>query len=488
MSDLKKILKEEYAKKKLNITPKLLMEMIEEAMLAEATMTRLDLLKRDNDSKLRTMIKDGNKIQLKDGSSVKIKNDQSAQDYITALVAGKPTSNLYFNTVGGKKIKLSQIQKTGTPFSTSGGKKGLSGNVSERFESNIIVALAKAAGKDLPAKLPGEDLNPIRVDQDPDYQKAADKLVTNLKLTPGIYFKPGNGTVSDLYKYFKVINPTPKTDIADMKGGNRISVKKKGGGFLSSEVNETRALIAVALGFNKLKDLQNSDQYNDLFNELAVMLGKDKWNAAGSPDERRKLGNDALEMIYEAVEGKIDEHQAKIVEEAMTGNNRFTTPVSVANKLLTWDLNGTGKYHNDLGAWAKQNSNNFKFDIRWRGRGRAAGYRIDSTKSDQFIKKMNELYGIKSEEGRVDEREALKDLTKAAALATAMITGSPPAGDQTPQEPPAIQIDVSDKADDVELKVVSEELKKIFIEELLDAPNYFDGKISYEGDESEKET
>ena len=52
MSDLKKILKEEYDKKKLNITPKLLMEMIEQVMLAEATMTRLDLLKRDNDLKL----------------------------------------------------------------------------------------------------------------------------------------------------------------------------------------------------------------------------------------------------------------------------------------------------------------------------------------------------------------------------------------------------------------------------------------------------
>jgi len=35
MSDLKKILKEEYDKKKLNITPKLLMEMIEQVMLAE---------------------------------------------------------------------------------------------------------------------------------------------------------------------------------------------------------------------------------------------------------------------------------------------------------------------------------------------------------------------------------------------------------------------------------------------------------------------
>ena len=86
MSDLKKILKEEYAKKKLNITPKLLMEMIEEVMLAEATMTRLDLLKRDNDSKLQRMIRNREDIELKDGSFVKIKNDQSAQDYIRALV------------------------------------------------------------------------------------------------------------------------------------------------------------------------------------------------------------------------------------------------------------------------------------------------------------------------------------------------------------------------------------------------------------------
>ena len=94
MSDLKKILKEEYAKKKLNINPKLLMEMIEQVMLAEATMTRLDLLKRDNDSKLQRMIRDGEDIELKDGSFVKIKDNPSAQDYIRALVTAEPTSNL----------------------------------------------------------------------------------------------------------------------------------------------------------------------------------------------------------------------------------------------------------------------------------------------------------------------------------------------------------------------------------------------------------
>jgi hypothetical protein len=454
-------------------------------------MTRKDFATSDTSRGItlfKQMVANGDEFLLSDGSKVVIVDDDKVLDLINRVDNRLSFRGLRLNTKDGRTITPGSIQKTGTPFSTSGGKKGLSGNVSERFESNIIVALAKAAGEDLPAKLPGEDLNPIRDNENPDFQKAADKLVTNLKLTPGIYFKPGKGTVSDLYKYFKVINPTPKTDIADMKGVNRISVKKKGGGFLSSEANETRALIAVALGFNKLKELQNSDQYNDLFNMLADMLSKDKWNAAGSPDERRKLGDDALTKIYEAVEGKIDEHQAKIVEEAMTGNNRFTTPVSIADKLLTWDVNGTGKYHNDLGAWAKQNSNNFKFDIRWRGRGRTAGYRIDSTKSDQFIKKMNELYGIKSEEGRVDEREALKKALTQAALATAMITGSPPADDQAPPEPPAIQIAVSDKADDVELKVAPEELKKIFIEELLDAPNDFEGEISYEGDESEKET
>ena len=42
MSDLKKILKEEYDKKKLNITPKLLMEMIEQAMFEEKTDSNLE--------------------------------------------------------------------------------------------------------------------------------------------------------------------------------------------------------------------------------------------------------------------------------------------------------------------------------------------------------------------------------------------------------------------------------------------------------------
>ena len=62
------------------------MEMIEEAMLAEATMTRSDLLKRGNDSKLRTMIKDGNKIQLKDGSSLQWTSNPLTNGLTTPLL------------------------------------------------------------------------------------------------------------------------------------------------------------------------------------------------------------------------------------------------------------------------------------------------------------------------------------------------------------------------------------------------------------------
>jgi hypothetical protein len=388
MSDLKKILKEEYDKKKLNITPKLLMEMIEEVMLAEATMTRLDLLKRDNDLKLQRMIRDGEDIELKDGSFVKIKKDQSAQDYIRALVtAEEPTSNLYFNIVGSeKKIKLSQIQKTGTAFSTSGKTKGPGGNVSEMFEGNIIIALG---GGTIP-----KGLKHISTSSFSEYQEAADKLVQNLSkegLVTGSYFKPVDGTLTKLYSGFGVKNPTPKTDIANAAKTDRISVKKDGASFLSAEGPETISLIAIAVGFDKNKELKidGTGPYSGLLEQLKDLLSKDKWNAPGV--NRRDLGNQVLTAIYFAVRERFENLLEDIAVEAMTGNNRFEDELSRANKLLTWNLDGNGKY-TDLEAWVRENAKGFKFDIRWRGKKRSGGWRIDDNKSDQFKAKMEELF------------------------------------------------------------------------------------------------
>jgi hypothetical protein len=402
MSDLKKILKEEYAKKKLNITPKLLMEMIEQVMLVEATMTRLDLLKRDNDTKLQQMIRDGEDIELKDGSSVKIKNDQSAQDYIRALVtAEEPTSNLYFNIVGGKPIKLSQIQKTGTAFSTSGKTKGPGGNVSEKFEGNIIIALG---GGSVP-----EGLKHISRTDFSDYQEAADKLVKNLSkegLVMGSYFKPVDGTLTKLYSGFGVKNSTPKTDIANAAKTDRISVKKDGASFLSAEGPETISLIAIAVGFDKNKELKINGvgPYGELFENLKDMLSKDKWNA---PDvNRRDLGNQVLSAIYFAVRERFENLLEDIAVEAMTGNNRFEDELSRANKLLTWNLDGNGKY-TDLEGWVRKNAKGFKFDIRWRGKKRSGGWRIDDNKSEQFKAKMEELF--KTSNSGLNEELALAE-------------------------------------------------------------------------------
>ena len=78
MSDLKKILKEEYDKKKLNITPKLLMEMIEQVMLAEATMTRKDFATSDTSRGItlfKQMVANGDEFLLSDGSRVVIVDD-----------------------------------------------------------------------------------------------------------------------------------------------------------------------------------------------------------------------------------------------------------------------------------------------------------------------------------------------------------------------------------------------------------------------------
>ena len=432
MSDLKKILKEEYDKKKLNITPKLLMEMIEQVMLVEATMTRLDLLKRDNDTKLQQMIRDGEDIELKDGSSVKIKNDQSAQDYIRALVtAEEPTSNLYFNIVGSKqKIKLSQIQKTGTEFSTSGKTKGPGGNVSEMFEGNIIIALG---GGTIP-----DGLKHINKTQFPDYQKAADTLVQNLSnkgLVMGSYFKPVDGTLTKLYSGFGVKNKTPKTDIANIDKTYRISVKKDGASFLSAEGPETISLIAIAVGFDKNKELKINGvgPYGELFENLKDMLSKDKWNA---PDvNRRDLGNQVLSAIYFAVRERFENLLEDIAVEAMTGNNRFEDELSRANKLLTWNLDGNGKY-TDLEGWVRKNAKGFKFDIRWRGSKRSGGWRIDDNKSKQFQAKMEELF--KTSNSGLNEELALAEPLQSIDIE---VVDRTPARDLAPAEVYDLMID-----------------------------------------------
>ena len=122
----------------------------------------------------------------------------------------------------------------------------------------------------------------------------------------GSYFKPVDGTLTKLYSGFGVKNKTPKTDIANIDKTYRISVKKDGASFLSAEGPETISLIAIAVGFDKNKELKINGvgPYGELFEKLKDLLSKDKWNA---PDvDRRDLGNQVLSAIYFAVRERFE--------------------------------------------------------------------------------------------------------------------------------------------------------------------------------------
>jgi len=400
MSDLKKILKEEYDKKKLNITPKLLMEMIydELRLLKEVGLTPKQMFNREG--RFETFLKKvqgGEPFTLTDNTMVVIDKDnddtilyiQTLKDYPKFK---KMPRNLFMVTTDGREITSSKLKKT----EEFGGGDNKIRNTSEKYEGNIILALNGTK----PAMEGFRDdkdylVNPGLSGLSPAIDVINSINTPDVILPPGKkYYKPKNAKeLTKLYGSFGVGNKTPKTDIASEIEPDdfRISVKKKGASFLSSESGETQALVAVALGLRSPEELSSDSSLDQFFNNLSDSLSKTAWNA---PDvDRRELGDEALIKIYKQVMKTIglSDFQKKLATEAMSGEHRFIELIPKANKLLVWGADGSG-YFDDLTEWVSNNFNQFKYDIRWRGQGRSAGYRIDSSVGENFLIRMNSLY------------------------------------------------------------------------------------------------
>ena len=300
--------------------------------------------------------------------------------------------NLFMVTTDGREITSSKLKKT-EEFGGGGNKIR---NTSEKYEGNIILALngtepAMEGFRDDKDYLVNPGLSGLR----PAIDVINSINTPDVVLPPGKkYYKPKNAKeLTKLYGSFGVGNKTPKTDIAskDEPDEFRISVKKKGASFLSSEAGETQALVAVALGLRTPEELSSDSSLDQFFNNLSDSLSKTAWNA---PDvDRRELGDEALIKIYKQVMKTIglSDFQKKLATEAMSGEHRFIELIPKANKLLVWGADGSG-YFDDLTEWVSNNFNQFKYDIRWRGQGRSAGYRIDSSVGENFLIRMNSLY------------------------------------------------------------------------------------------------
>ena len=272
------------------------------------------------------------------------------------------------------------------------------GNVSEKFEGNLILALAKENDLQKANQTPPN----FKFNNSQMFQNIAkivvDKCVKlNNGLTFGTYVKVGNGKVTPLYSHYGVKSGTSKADIGGE--GQQISVKKKSASLLSAEVGETCAIMATVLGL--APDNMSSEAQN-LIIKIKQTLDKPSM-ASKNTEEKRETFDKLIVEIYEFFYGGFPKFKQKFIVEAMTGNGRFQSDEQKAFQLLKWDLDGFGDYHNEIGVWAEANTNLVGFDIRSRGVGRSAGVRLDpwvksTLKQSNLFYRMYSKYGVMLEE------------------------------------------------------------------------------------------
>ncbi len=236
---------------------------------------------------------------------------------------------------------------------------------SEKFEGNLIITLNGSK----PAEFTYKDY--VNTEE---HQQRANRVIASIgrdNIKGDDFYKVENGAVSDIYTKYGVLNPTSKTDIASKTiTDTRISVKKDNASLLSAENNETRAI------FYAISDKE--PEVEQFLDRLELKLSKKVWNSLNTK-QRRELGDEVISIIErfigESLSGDSVFKQQYLFE-AMSGQHRFEGEMQKANELLIWDVAGAGVYRK-LSDWCVENSQKIKFDVRWRGRDRSGGMRIN---------------------------------------------------------------------------------------------------------------
>ena len=131
---------------------------------------------------------------------------------------------------------------------------------------------------------------------------------------------------------------------------------------------------------------------NWLLIEQIELMGDKVAIDALEPSERGDLGRQIAQVLFSR-----DEFKERFLLEAMTGNERFTEPLPIANSLLIWNLAGNAHFEPAIANWVSNNYSNVKYGVRSRGQGRGLAARLEP-----YIK---EFAAKSGEEGFVNERE-----------------------------------------------------------------------------------
>lgn len=159
-----------------------------------------------------------------------------------------------------------------------------------------------------------------------------------------------------------VTTKTPKTDM--YIGNERISLKKAGGSQLMSG-GKAETLATLAAAYDKIPSGIKSEKLEESWNKLTNDIEKDfvkfklpagkqinDFKSAikdGVDDDLTNFVKTALQkqsIMTETLQELLNtpEINAAVVEEAMTGNQKFKDPLPKANAILKFDEKGNAKY------------------------------------------------------------------------------------------------------------------------------------------------
>jgi hypothetical protein len=170
--------------------------------------------------------------------------------------------------------------------------------------------------------------------------------------------------LTDTYKDQGVKSREPKTDLISSDGSIRLSVKKRGGQFVSAQGPETAAIFMSVI--KDALEQKSSDKFSKMIKawfDFAKGLSKIK---GLSPEEKDKIKSKRNFLLQRILNFGASNRKEDIIREALLGENKFENPDAIPNYFLVWDMSGNGKIYT-ANQFVKMVTSKAKIGVRGRG-------------------------------------------------------------------------------------------------------------------------
>mgnify|MGYP003665686836 CR=1 FL=1 len=346
----------------VEIVEQMMTEAVDEDIMAvvDDLLTAIVGLQPEAKEKSRT----GTSMVVTDTGSRKDRTDILNNIISSFVPAGDVTIEIVDEEVGNTAKKRFIVMKPGSKSFTIKMAQGSVGKENipnaTKFEGN----LANALNEDEEYEGSGERFNGLANDI---IDSVRGSFLYNEKLKGKTFEKlEQKGTeLTKTYKKQGVKSREPKTDLVSSDGSIKLSVKKKGGQFVSAQGPEAAAIFNSVM--NKALKQESTGKFAEMikkyFDYEEGKISKLKGQPPEEQERTRKIRNF---LLLRLLNFGATSRQEDIVREALLGENKFKNEEAIPNYFLVWDMSGNGELYT-ANQFVKMVTRKAKIGIRGRG-------------------------------------------------------------------------------------------------------------------------